>query len=108
VQVEDQVRREIPGVPVVASGPVGGRVLQVVPAGMPVLLLGARSVVDAVEPAGLRVVFPGSAVQSLAAGDSVRLRVFVEGHPTLVRAQPAQDSVLVRWVPPPGTSGGGP
>lgn len=100
VQIEDQVRREILNVPVVPSGAGGSRDLSVSPEGVSVVLLGARSLVDAVEPAALRAVFPGEPALNLAMGDSVRLPVRVEGLPPLVRGVAALDSVTVRWLPP--------
>ncbi len=98
VQVEDQVRREVMGVPVVPSGGGGGRVVDVRPSVVSVLLFGARSSVDGVEEAGLRAVFPGNVILDLAEGDSIRVPVRVTGHSGLVVAVPGVDSVTVRWA----------
>lgn len=106
VQVEDQIRREVPGIPVLPSGPGGGRILRVTPDTLTVILLGARSIVNSVETAALRVVFPGELVVDMAAGDSLRLPVRVEGSPPLVRARPAVDSVTVGWAPASSIDGG--
>lgn len=106
VQVEEQIRREVPGIPVLPSGPGGGRILRVAPDTLTVILLGARSIVNAVETAALRVVFPGDEILDLPAGDSIRLPVRVEGFPPLVRARPSMDSVTVGWATASSLQGG--
>jgi len=98
VQVEDQVRREVLNVPVVPSGGGGGRIVDVRPATISILLFGARSAVDAVERAGLRAVFPGGTILDLAEGDSIRVPVRVEGQSNMVLAVPGVDSVTVLWA----------
>ena len=106
VQVEDQVRREFPGIPVLPSGPGGGRILRVFPDTLTVVILGARSIVNSVETAGLRIVFPSESVLDLTAGDSIKLPVRVEGYPDLVRALPSRDSVTVGWALASSIDGG--
>jgi hypothetical protein len=69
--------------------------LQVRPTTVSVVLIGARSLVEAVDPGALRVTVP-TGLASLAPGREERVSVVLEGIPDFVVARTNPDWVLLR------------
>ena len=93
IQVEKTFRREFPNlqytVPKLPSGPQ----IQSSPASLTVTLVGARSLVEAVRPEGIRVMLPSEALNSLLPGQETQVDPVVEGVPPFVEAV-----VTPKWV----------
>lgn len=98
VPLEARVERTVGRVPV--TPPAGFPGVRSDPLGVPVVVSGARSRVEALDSTILRVEVPLSAVQGLGEGEERRAQVVVRGIPRLLEARPGVDSVTVRRVPP--------
>jgi YbbR-like protein len=99
VRVEERVERLLSGVPVMVQTESGDPAVLVEPASMDVTLEGARTLVNAVDPADLRAWVAPELVHGLVTGEVRRVPVRIEGVPTLVSAQPTPDVVAVRRAP---------
>ncbi len=96
VLVESSVERVV-GVPVTGASRAF-RGFEFLPETMPVTLIGARSVVDRVDPAQLRLVVADDEFLDLPPGGQLRLPVHLEGVPDFTFGTPQADSVTVRRV----------
>ncbi len=95
VLVETSVERVVADVIVLA--PTGSAAeFQVLPAAMPVTLVGAPSVVERVGPGQLRLIVDTDGLDGVPPGWEGRARVRLEGVPELAEGRPAADSVTVR------------
>lgn len=95
VRVEEEVERML-SVPVIArSGPGGGSIV-VSPDSVEIRLRGARTLVNAVDPADLRAWITPDLVEGMAPGEERRVPVRVEGVPRLVGLEVPRETVLVR------------
>jgi len=96
IQVDSTMRREFPNlqydVPRSASGPQ----IRGSPATLTVILVGARSLVEAVMPEGIRVTLPSEALSSLLPGQEVRVDPVVLGVPSLVEVRVTPEWVTLR------------
>ncbi len=97
IRVEETVRREIPdlslSLPVLDEDPQ----LQALPPAVTVTLVGARSLVEELDPSGLRVTLSPGRARALAPGqEESRAYVLLEGVPHLVRAEIDPPWVLLR------------
>lgn len=96
VRVEERVERVLSGIPVMVQATEGAPDMVAVPTTVAVTLRGARTLVNAVDPADLRAWVASELVRGLVAGEERRVPVRIEGVPALVLAQPAVDLVTVR------------
>jgi len=96
VPVEQSTDRQLIGVPVRAGdhGEAGGIVI--VPSSVDLILTGARTRVDGVNPGRLRVFVPSYAILGMRPSEERRVPIRVEGVPDFVTARMDVDSVLVR------------
>lgn len=96
VPVEQSKDRQLIGVPVQAGdhGEAGGIVI--VPSSVDLILTGARTRVDGVNPGRLRVFVPSYAILGMRPSEERRVPIRVEGVPDFVTARMDVDSVLVR------------
>jgi hypothetical protein len=108
VRIEEKVERVLSGVPVLLQAASGDPTLSVDPDTISVTLRGARTLVDAVDPADLGAWVTSELVKGMAAGEERRVPVRVEGVPSLVSAQPVVGAVTVRRAPAPGGGQGHP
>lgn len=95
-RLEDEVERLLTGVPVVISVPEGEEALIVSPGTVDVILVGARTLVTAVNPADLRAEVGGPLLTGMVPGEERRVPLRVRGTPALVTARPAVELVTVR------------
>lgn len=96
VEVEETAERRILNVllelPLLPEGPQ----LQARPTAATVIITGARSLVESVDPLLLRLSFSRVAAASLSPGEEERVSITVEGVPTLVEARVEPEWVLLR------------
>jgi len=106
IRVEEEIERVLEGIPVVGVSGNGDAPVTIRPSSVDVTLRGARSLVTAVDPADLRVWVAPELVQGIAPGESRRVPVHVDGVPSLVSAEVAEEIVSVRRaadaIRPPG------
>jgi YbbR domain-containing protein len=95
VPTEPTVARELTDMPVVPPRLDTDPQLQTRPVSVSVVLLGAQSLVEAVNPENLRVTIPMSRA-GLAPGEEERIVVVVEGVPPLVEYRTTPEWVLLR------------
>jgi YbbR domain-containing protein len=96
IRVEDLVERIVDGVVVQAVAEPGEPQVSAQPATIQVRLVGARTVVTALDPSRLRVWVPPELLQSMGPDEERVVRLQVEGVPALVTAVPETDRVTVR------------
>ena len=93
IQVDSTITREFPNIPYSPPALPSGPQIQGYPATLTVTLIGARSLVEAVNPEGIRITLPSEVLSSLLPGQEAEVDPGVEGVPPLVEAQ-----VTPRWV----------
>jgi YbbR domain-containing protein len=101
VRVEDEVERLLTGIPVIMQSEAGEVHVVVSPATVDVTLRGARTLVTAVDPLDLRAWVAPELLRGMAAGEERRVQVRVEGVPTLVGYEVADELVTVRRASDP-------
>lgn len=106
LRVEEKVERVLSALPVQADPAEDGGSLAVEPVAVDVRLVGARSLVTAVDPDFLRVWVAPEFLRGMVPGEERRVPVRVEGAPTLMTAAPVTDAVTVRRETDDGDSGG--
>jgi YbbR domain-containing protein len=107
VRVEEKVERVLSGIPVMVQTSDGDPAMAVDPTTIAVTLQGARTLVNAVDPADLRAWVASELVRALVTGEERKVPVRIEGVPALVAVRPAVDVVTVRRAPA-GRAGGPP
>jgi len=95
VRVEPLEERVLSSVPVLADAGVAEGVL-VEPATVGLRLVGARTLVTAMDLSLLQVVVVPESVRNLLPGEVRRVRLQVEGVPPLITAFPSTETVTVR------------
>lgn len=103
VRVEERVERTLTGIVVIAQAGVAPWDITVTPAEVDVVLRGARTLVNAVDPMDLRAYV---VLEGLSAGEERRVAVGVEGVPALVEWEVAPEIVTVRRSSVPEAPGG--
>ncbi|MFC1791879.1 YbbR-like domain-containing protein [Gemmatimonadota bacterium] len=96
VLVEETMERTFPEVPVELPVLASGPQLQARPASVTVTLVGARSLIEAVDPASLRLILPPGRASALSPGGEEPVRPTVSGHPLLVQALVDPEWVILR------------
>ncbi len=96
VRVEEKVERVLTGVPVALQVTSTDPTLTVDPAAVSVVLQGARSLVDAVDPETLRAWVSTDLLHAMVPGEARRVPVEIEGVPDGISAQSTIDVVTVR------------
>jgi YbbR domain-containing protein len=96
VLVEETVTRELSEFPVTLPPLSSEPALQSRPASVNLVLTGARSLVEAVDPSGLRVTVSRTVATALAPGEEVRATLSVQGVPDLVDGNPDPGWVIIR------------
>lgn len=96
IRVEEKVERVLSGIPVMIQPADGEPAMMVEPATVGVTLRGARTLVNAVDPADLRAWVASELVHALVAGEERRVPVRIEGVPALVSVQMDNEVVTVR------------
>jgi YbbR domain-containing protein len=94
--VEETVQRTLDSIPVDVPLLSPGPQILARPAFATVLLTGARSLVDAVDPDSVRVTFSRSVAASLSPGEQARVSLSVEGLEPLIRPLVVPEWVLLR------------
>lgn len=96
IEVEETVERTIQGIslvlPVLANDPQ----LQARPDVATLILTGARTLVEGVDPTDLSVTLSRTAAASLSPGEEIRISLSVEGVPSLVQVRLEPEWVLLR------------
>lgn len=96
LQVEEEIERVLPAVPVEVDSSAAGVPLVVDPSSVRVTLSGARTLVTSVDPRNLRVRIVRSELRGMAPGEERHVPLHVEGVPALVSAMPDQLMAIVR------------
>ncbi|MEQ9401834.1 MAG: hypothetical protein RJQ04_21890 [Longimicrobiales bacterium] len=107
-RLEDEVERLLAGVPVVVEGPLGDGSLVVEPQSVDVLLVGARTLVTAVDPSELTAAVGGVLVQGMVPGEERRVPLRITGVPELVTGVSTVELITVRRAADQDDSGGPP
>ncbi|MGW8266118.1 MAG: CdaR family protein [Longimicrobiales bacterium] len=96
IVLEETVARRFPDLPVRLPVLDLEPQLQARPSTVSVVLSGARSLIDAVDPAGLRVTVSRTVATALVPGEEVRATLSVEGVPDMIQAALDPEWVLLR------------
>ena len=112
VRVEEEVERVLEELPIQLRSPDPDAEMVVEPTTVRVTLIGARTLVNRIDPAFLTAWIAPELLMGMEVGEEVRVRLRIEGVPALVTAVPDRSMVTVRRTaggPPggPGTAGGG-
>lgn len=84
LEVEETVHRSVPGLPIQVPSPASGVEFHLTPNTVTVELVGARSLVESVNPSDLLVTFPLAQALTLAPGQEMQVFPTVEGIPDLL------------------------
>ncbi len=106
IRVEEIVQRVLDGFPVEADVGPGRADVVIEPSVVRLTLSGARSVVNQLDVAALRLRVPAELLEDMEPGEERRVPLSVEGVPELVTAVPGTEYVTVRR--PVDLSEGGP
>jgi YbbR domain-containing protein len=106
VRVEPRIERELQGQVVHADVRDPGVTLTVEPPSIQLRVLGARTLVTAMDLGLLRVSIPESSLAGMIPGEERLVRVQVDGVPDLVTARPVIDVVTVTRVSDPSEDAG--
>jgi len=96
VRVEEEEERVITDLPIQLRSPDPDAVMVVEPTTVSVTLMGARTLVNSVDPAFLTAWVAPELIMDMEPGDEIRVRLRIEGVPALVRAIPDRSMVTVR------------
>lgn len=96
IEVEETVERSFADLPLTIPVLADDPQLQVRPSVVTVILTGARSLVEGVDPLQLRVTFSRVAAASLSPGEEQRISLSVDGVPGLVVVRVEPEWVLLR------------
>jgi YbbR domain-containing protein len=107
VRVESVVERTLEAVQIHADAPAGEPPAAVMPSTIQLRLVGASTLVTAMDLSLVRVSVPPGSLSGLAEGETRRVRLTVEGVPPLVVATPETDVVTARRAGPQPSGGGG-
>lgn len=107
VRVESVVERTLDAMEVRADAPAGEPRAVVMPSTIQLRLVGASTLVTAMDLSLVRVSVPPESLRDLAAGETRRVSLVVDGVPPLVAAYPETDVVTARRAGPQPGGGGG-
>jgi YbbR domain-containing protein len=96
IEVEETVQRTVTDLAVILSPLPEGPQLQARPASAALVLMGARSLVEGIDPGQLRITLSSRTATSLSPGEEIRISLSVEGIPDLVDARLEPEWVLLR------------
>ena len=96
VRVEEEVERVLDELPIRLRSPDPDVEMVVEPTTVRVTLIGARTLVNRVDPASLTVWVPPERLMDMEPGDELRARLRIEGVPALVTAVLDRSMVIVR------------
>ena len=106
IRVEGLIERVLDGITVQAVANPGEAAVVADPATIQVRLMGARSIVTALDPSRLRVWVPAGLLLGMMPGEERFVRVQIDGMPALVTGAPEPERITVRRVI--DQDGGGP
>ncbi len=103
IRVEERTERTLSGVEVIAQGGYGREALTVSPDRVDVVLVGARTLLAAVDPQDVHAWVDPELLQDMEPGEERRVPFRVEGVPELVTLDLPDEYVVVRRAPPEGS-----
>jgi YbbR domain-containing protein len=99
IRVEERSERTLSGIEVIAQAGYGRSSLTVSPEAVDVVLIGARTLLAAVEPQDVHAWVDPELLRDMAPGEERRVPFQVEGVPPLVRLDLPEEFVVVRRSP---------
>lgn len=99
IRVEERLERTLSGIEVQAQAGYGRSALTVTPASVEVVLVGARTLLTAVDPQDVRAWVDPELLRDMAPGEERRVPYRVEGIPALVALDLPHEFVVVRRAP---------
>ncbi len=99
IRVEERLERTLSGIEVQAQAGYGRSALTVTPASVDVVLVGARTLLTAVDPQDVHAWVDPELLRDMAPGEERRVHYRVEGIPPLVALDLLQEFVVVRRAP---------
>lgn len=98
VEVEERVEEMVSGIPVVLPDGIAIEGLLITPSSLAALLIGARSLVEGVDPSTIRAVVEVEESQLPGPGEEETFRVILEGLPPLLRGELPRGEVTISRV----------
>lgn len=99
IRVEERTERTLGGIPVIAQASYGRGSLTVTPGTVDVVLLGARTLLAAVDPQDVHAWVDPELLRDMEPGEERRVPFQVEGIPPLVAVDLPEEHVVVRREP---------
>lgn len=99
IRVEERTERTLSGIPVIAQAGYGRASLSVTPEAVEVVLVGARTLLAAVDPQDVRAWVDPELLRDMEPGEERRVPFVVEGIPPLVTVDLPEEYVVVRRTP---------
>lgn len=106
IRVEERSERTLNGIEVIAQAAYGRSALSVSPATVDVVLVGARTLLAAVEPQDVHAWVDPELLRDMEPGEERRVPIRVEGVPDLVTLDLPEEYVIVRRSPTDGPQEG--